>query len=167
MSAPVGADVESLCAKCGDVWHVVVAKVGDKIAKVQCKQCSGFHRHKPPPGKEGPAAAKGSKASKAPKADAAAGTGVTKTKAPAKKKKKAEPAGPLVQPDMSRPVRRYSPGESYTSGDRINHPTFGQGVVESSPGAGKIQVSFPSGRRVLAVAKAESTLARPTNNAHQ
>ena len=36
----VGADVEALCGKCGDVWHVVVAKVGDRVAKVQCKQCS-------------------------------------------------------------------------------------------------------------------------------
>lgn len=44
----VGADIESICRKCGDVWHVVVAKVGDQIAKVQCKQCNGLHRHKPP-----------------------------------------------------------------------------------------------------------------------
>ena len=34
MSAAVGADVESLCSKCGDVWHVVVAKVGDQIVRV-------------------------------------------------------------------------------------------------------------------------------------
>src|SRR5665647_995831 len=46
MSAGVGADVESLCSKCGDVWHVVVAKDGDKIVKVQCKQCSGYHRYR-------------------------------------------------------------------------------------------------------------------------
>src|SRR5678815_1711262 len=39
MSAAVGADVEALCSKCGDVWHVVVAKVGERIVKVQCKQC--------------------------------------------------------------------------------------------------------------------------------
>ena len=34
MSAGVGADVEALCSKCGDVWHVVVAKIGDKIVKM-------------------------------------------------------------------------------------------------------------------------------------
>ena len=50
MSAGVGADVESLCSKCGDVWHVVVAKDGDKIVKVQCKQCSGYHRYRSPHG---------------------------------------------------------------------------------------------------------------------
>src|SRR6478752_683889 len=50
MSAGVGADVEALCSKCGDVWHVVVAKVGEQIVKVQCKQCSGYHRYKSPHG---------------------------------------------------------------------------------------------------------------------
>ena len=50
VTPPVGADVESLCAKCGDVWHVVVAKVGDRIARVQCKQCGAPHRLKPPGG---------------------------------------------------------------------------------------------------------------------
>ncbi len=159
MSAPVGADVESLCSKCGDVWHVVVAKVGDRIAKVQCKQCSGFHRYKPPPG----AASATTK-----KAPAARTTGEAAPRAAAKKKTKkpAEPAPPAVAADMSRPVRRYSAGEAFTPGDRINHPTFGQGVVESLPGAGKIQVVFPVGRRVLAVAKAASTLERPTNRPH-
>ena len=39
VSLPVGKDIESICGKCGDVWHVVVAKMGEQIAKVQCKQC--------------------------------------------------------------------------------------------------------------------------------
>src|SRR4026209_315429 len=50
MPAAVGADVEALCSKCGDVWHVVVAKVGEQIVKVQCKQCGGYHRYKSPHG---------------------------------------------------------------------------------------------------------------------
>jgi hypothetical protein len=157
MTAPVGADVESLCSKCGDVWHVVVAKVGERIAKVQCKQCHGFHRYKPPPG---------SAAAKAPKTKAAKAA-APKTGAKPRARKAAEPAPPAVAADLSRPVRRYSPGETYTPGDRINHPSFGQGIVESSPGAGKIQVVFPDGqRRVLAIAKAASTLGRPTNSPH-
>ena len=155
MSAPVGADVESLCTKCGDVWNVVVAKVGDRIAKVQCKQCSGFHRYKPPPGTAAARAV-------APKTAAARTVGVgSTTKAARATRKKAEPPPPAVPADMSKPVRRYAPSESYTPGERIQHTTFGQGVVESSPGAGKIQVVFPDGRRILAVAKAASTLSRP------
>lgn len=145
MTAAVGADIESICSKCGDVWHVVVAKVGDKIAKVQCKQCSGFHRYKPPgglpaaagKGKIGAAAPKGAKARKAAAADA-----------------------PRVVVDPGRPLRRYAPSESFAIGDRLNHPTFGIGVVETSPGPGKIEVFFPGGRRILAVAKGAAGLER-------
>lgn len=165
MTAAVGADVESLCSKCGDVWHVVVAKVGEKIAKVQCKQCHGFHRYKPPPGKE-------PKSMKLPTVDghAARAASPSKTtagkKPPTRAKKAAEPELPAVQADLSRPVRRYSPAEAYTPGDRITHATFGAGVVELSA-AGKIQVMFPGGRRVLAVAKVAGTLGKPTNSPHE
>src|SRR5262245_33426540 len=114
MSAAVGADIEAICSKCGDVWHVVVAKVGERIAKVQCKQCSGFHRYKPPPGKP---------MLGAPPARATASRPSTP-----RAKKPAPPEPPAVAPDLSRPVRRYSVGESYTPGDRITHPTFGSGV---------------------------------------
>ena len=34
MTARVGADIEALCSKCGDVWHVVVAMVGPEIVRV-------------------------------------------------------------------------------------------------------------------------------------
>lgn len=148
MSADVGADVESICSKCGDVWHVVVAKVGDKIVKVHCKQCGKVHRYTPPGGT--PAAVKKARAPRA--AGAAKGTRAAAAR---------EAEGPTVAADMSRPVRTYKPAESYAAGDRIEHPTFGTGVVEASPGPGKASVFFPAGRKVLAMAKATSTLARP------
>lgn len=153
MSAATGADVESICSKCGDVWHVVVAKVGDKIAKVQCKQCHGFHRYKPPPGKEPLKALKPAAAPRAP--------GATTASKP--KRKKAEPEPPAVAADMSKPVRKYAPLERFMAGERVSHVNFGVGVVEGSPGAGKIQVAFPGGRRILAVAKDAPTLGKPTN----
>src|SRR5262249_9625241 len=141
MTAPVGADIESICSKCGDVWHVVVAKVGDKIAKVQCKQCNGLHRYKPP---GGPVAA-------------------PRGAAPVRARKPAPVPAPTTAAALSRRVRRYAPADAYTPGDRVNHPSFGLGVVESSPGPGKMQVFFPGGRRVLAQAKAPGIgLERPT-----
>src|SRR5207237_3418822 len=67
MSAGVGADIEALCSKCGDVWHVLVAKdANGRIAKVQCKQCGGQHRYKSPHG--APAVAKLPSATRPPKA---------------------------------------------------------------------------------------------------
>src|SRR5262249_17324173 len=64
-----------------------------------------------------------------------------------------------VEPDLSRPTRPYQVSGTYEPGDRIDHPKFGTGVVQSALSPGKIEVSFPEGRKVLAAAKPLSTLA--------
>src|ERR1041384_3946894 len=146
MSAGVGADVEALCSKCGDVWHVVVAKVGQQIAKVQCKQCGGYHRYKSP---QGPPAEKKLPATTRP---------VREPKPPVERFEK-----PAVPADLSRPSRPYRASEQFEVGERLDHPSFGQGVVEIAE-PGKITVFSASGRRVLVQAKtapATGGLSRP------
>lgn len=147
MSAAVGADIESLCSKCGDVWHVVVAKEGEKIAKVQCKQCGGYHRYKSPHGAS--AAAKLPSNKRPPK----------EPKSPVERFEK-----PAVAADLSRPARPYRASEQFEVGDRVDHPSFGQGIVELAE-PGKITVFFATGRRVLVQSKAgaaaSNSLTRP------
>jgi predicted nucleic acid-binding Zn-ribbon protein len=149
MSADTGADVEAMCRKCGDVWHVVVAKVDGQIVKVLCKECGGQHRYR-------------TSADKRAKA-----TGTRKTAA---KKKAAAPAPridkPTVAPNLKKPVRTYSIRDTYEPGERIEHPKFGTGVVEVSNAPGKMDVFFPEGRRVLAQAKPQTTLQRPPRFVH-
>ncbi len=41
----VGSDIEAICKKCGDVWHVVIALADRAIAKVECRECRARHRH--------------------------------------------------------------------------------------------------------------------------
>ena len=132
----VGADIESICGKCGDVWHVVVALVEGKIAKVQCKQCGGQHRYRPPGG-VAPA-----KKSRTKREGSPGGS--------SRKRSSRKLEQPLVEPDLSRPVRSYKMSESFAAGDRLSHKVFGEGVVEQVIGLGKIQVFFPAGRKVLA-----------------
>jgi hypothetical protein len=151
MSAAVGADVEALCSKCGDVWHVVVAKVKEQIVKVQCKQCGGYHRYKSPhgapPEKKLPAATR-------PVRDREQG-GSTGRAAPRQPVERFEK--PAVQADLTKPARPYRASERFEVGERVEHPNFGQGVIEASePVQGKITVFFASGRRVLVQAKASS-----------
>lgn len=147
MNPDVGADIESICRKCGDVWHVVVAKDGDKIAKVQCKQCSGYHKYKAP-----------ADAKKPPKATTRRTT-ATKRKAAAAA---AKLANPQVEINTTKPVKPYKFSESFDPGDRITHPKFGDGVVELNLAPGKMQVFFPEGRRILALAKkSPSNLDKP------
>jgi hypothetical protein len=135
MTASVGADIEALCSKCGDVWHVVVAKVGDEIVKVHCKECNKEHRYKSPHGSESSKA----KRSTPPSPDRA--------KAPVERFGR-----PAVAADLSKPVRSYRATEHFEVAERVEHPTFGQGIVEISDD-GKITVFFAVGRRVLVQAK--------------
>ena len=67
---------------------------------------------------------------------------------------------PAAKPTARR--RPYRASEQFEIGERIDHPSFGQGVIELSEAA-KITVFFGSGRRVLVQAKtaASAGLARP------
>jgi hypothetical protein len=126
---------------------VVVAKVGEQIVKVQCKECGGYHRYRNPAGKT---AAK--KAPSAPRAAREPKAVVERFEAPA------------VAADLNRPPRTYRVTEKFEVGDRVEHPSFGQGVVETVDGQ-KMTVFFASGRKVLVHAKGEaapsSGLTRP------
>lgn len=151
MSAGVGADVEALCSKCGDVWHVVVAKEpSGKIAKVQCKQCLGYHRYRSPHG--APAQAKLPATNRAPKEPKAPRSPVERFERPA------------VAADLTKPARTYRASEKFEVGERVDHPTFGQGVIEIAE-PGKITVFFATGRRVLVQSKdggsTTSSISRP------
>jgi hypothetical protein len=171
MSAGVGADVEALCSKCGDVWHVVVAKVGQQIVKVQCKQCHGYHRYKSPhgapPDKKLPASSRPAReaADDASPGAKAAGRAAARppTRPPIERFEK-----PAVTADLSKPVRPYRASNTYEVAERIDHPSFGQGVIEVAE-SGKVTVFFASGRRVLAQAKTAETgrLARPKPFDHE
>ncbi len=69
---------------------------------------------------------------------------------------------PAVTADLSKPTKPYRASDLYEVGERIDHKSFGQGVIEVAE-PGKITVFFASGRRVLVQAKAAAVggLARP------
>ena len=125
-----GADVFAQCRRCGEVWHVVVAIVPGRKTRVECKQCSGRHGYTPP-------------ASELPP------PGMRKT-TPAPRATRKKDAVPTIAADPSRPVRSYDQGDQYETGDRIVHPSFGEGVVQSIPGPKKICILFSTGERTLA-----------------
>lgn len=148
MQVAVGKDVEAVCRKCGEVWHVIMAMDGAKITRVQCKQCMAYHRYRPPEGEARVDAAPSARRKKT----TSTSTRKKSTKRSTKKssKKKASFDEPLVEPDLTRPIRPYKMTERYLPGDRVQHPKFGEGVVEMLPGDGKMNVFFEDGRRVLA-----------------
>lgn len=147
MATPgVGEDIEDICTRCGDTWHVVMAKIGDRVAKVVCKLCGSQHNYR------------GEKNAPAPK-----GGGSTWGRPRRRKAGRANetPAPQIPDFDPSKPPRSYSPQQGFLPGERVIHATFGVGVVASTPGPGKVDVQFPTGLRTLACAKAGSSLERP------
>lgn len=68
---------------------------------------------------------------------------------PRPRPKPSAPADVQVEADLSRPVRPYVFTESYSAGDRLEHPTLGVGVVQGIAGPGKISVLFGDKKSVL------------------
>jgi hypothetical protein len=123
----VGADIDNKCGKCGDGAHVIVAITNGRIGKVECKQCGTQHRHR---------------LTDAEKL-------LKPSKRASRKTSPPEPTGPIVEPDLSRPIRPYQISEIYAVGDRIDHQSFGTGIIERIMSPSKVQVYFPDGQKML------------------
>jgi hypothetical protein len=122
----VGGEVESVCRRCGTVWHVVIAMADGRIANVECGDCGARHRYR--------------------SASAATPTkGASRT--PSRVTRRVQK--PLVEADLSRPCRPFRASDTYRVGDRIAHDRFGEGVVQEVRGPTKIEVLFESGARIL------------------
>jgi len=123
----VGADIDNKCATCGDGPHVIESTTNGRIGKVECRQCGLQHRHR---------------LTDAAKLVKPAKRSSAKTGPP-------EPAGPMVEPDLSRPIRPYQTTAVYAVGDRIDHASFGTGVIERVMSPSKVQVYFSDGQKML------------------
>lgn len=119
-SLGVGADLHTWCTKCkADRWHIVVAKVGTQIKRVECKTCGSLHNLRgsksTPPHK---------KASAKPKTPREKTKAATETMGPDQWQTMVndrEAAGEARQP--------YNFKVTYGVGNLIDHPKFGVGVV--------------------------------------
>jgi hypothetical protein len=85
----------------------------------------------------------------APKLDPAWEARAGKLKPKPKARAKSGEENVIIDADLSRPPRRYGIRESYEPGDRIEHPTLGLGVVQSTAGVGKISVLFDDKKSLL------------------
>ncbi len=133
MTAEVGTDVESLCSKCGDVWHIVLTKQDEMPDKCECKECGRKHKFKP----TDPDLVALIKARKKK---------TTKKKATKKKtSKKASTKLPEVVIDESLPLIPYDMRATFEVADQIDHKKFGPGVVMEVIEPNKMKVNFIEG----------------------
>ena len=147
-TSPVANEALAYCTSCKmDLNHTVVAMKGDRIAKVQCRTCKKEHVYKAPkgitePGKEG-------------EEDTSA-SGVRKTSKRTKKKESEPEANPiemewekLMVTHKNTPMKSYNTKGVFDLGDKLNHPTFGEGIVGKLIYPNKLEVIFRHDVKVL------------------
>jgi len=135
--AAVAQETLSYCTSCKiDLAHLIVSMKGDKIAKVECKTCKKTHAYKEP-------------------------KGITEV-APKKKRasKKSEDGSPsattieaewekLMTSHKDAPFKNYAMKGKFILGDKIKHPTFGEGIVGKLIYPNKLEVIFRTDIKVL------------------
>lgn len=155
-----GSSVESLCKKCKTVTdHHVVAMLGDKIAKVECKVCRARHSYASPKAE--------AKAQAAPRVRSGA-TGTVKDAPQAAAPKAASPRKPTAAASRQAQAQAeqweklvgscpsplsYGMDRTFRSGDVIDHPVFGAGYVQKLMKPNTIEVMFKDAVRNLRCGK--------------
>ena len=160
----VGKDVEAICSRCGETWHVIVAVADGRIAQVQCKSCNSFHKFRPIAedrmtlkrstrssiamgSKDAPHVKPVSEAER----QASGGRRGGQPKAP----KVSEPK--ILTPKVEHnggPTKPYSiKATGFELGDKIMHAKYGAGIVDELPEPGKRFVTFETVRLLLVYGK--------------
>lgn len=129
-SLGVGKEVISHCNKCKlALAHIIVTmKTPTTVGKVECKTCKGVHAFKDP--------------------------NATKKKA-TRTRRASTPKVPVSElweqavDKAKSPSQKYSPRSKFVLGDLIDHPKFGQGVIEKLIDNDKIEVIFKSDIKTL------------------
>ena len=127
-SLSAGDPIESHCTKCRKITnHIIVAMTQDVPAKVQCNTCSGQHKYRPPTVRKKPAPRR------------------AVDPAIAEQKEWLQ-----LQPDIAaKAAIAYTMQTAFKVGSVMQHPIFGLGLVQGSPGPQKVEVLFADGKRKL------------------
>ena len=139
-----GSYIQAFCTRCkASLRHTVVALVSGVPKRVRCNTCGGEHVYRaaaaPQEPDERPAAAR---------------------KAPAARPTKQGTAEAAWNEQLAlaqakgRHGRTYAATDSYRSGDVMDHPAFGPGIVQRVLEPGKILVLFRTGARTLVCGRA-------------
>lgn len=130
----VGGDILAYCSKCqGEFSHVVVSMVDNRPAKVQCKMCKGNHNFK---------RIGDTKSRTSPR--------TSSSEAPRKRVVLAQDYWQQqMELQKGKPLKTYSPKQTFQKSDVINHVSFGVGIVEEVKIDKKIVVLFRTGEKIL------------------
>jgi hypothetical protein len=144
----VAGETIAYCTTCKmDLNSVIVAMKGDRIAKVQCFTCKKEHAYKAPKGIDTPTSPKAKRASK--KKEAAEAEAAQSIEAEWEK---------LMLSHKDAPLKNYNTKGHFILGDKLHHPTFGDGIVGKLIYPNKLEVIFRTDLKVLIYAGVLQTM---------
>ena len=130
----VAKDVVAYCVSCKmDLAHTVVAMDGETVKRVVCNTCNKEHIYRAPKG--------------------------AKTPTPKKKTVRKKRTKKIVAPDVlwekamksvqDLPSNLYTLDGSFESGEKIDHKTFGLGLITKLIQPNKMEVIFKEGTKIM------------------
>ena len=131
----LGGSIDSWCGKCKLILaHTIEAMVGEKPARVQCNTCKAQHTYKPyQPGES-------SRQTRPRAVGAAVGS---------QARPRSSRYQTLLKGKDLAAAKSYSSKDKYSTGDVMEHPSFGFGVTTNVKDGTKIEVLFEVGLKVL------------------
>lgn len=119
-----------------DLGHTIMAAMGGVPVRVMCRTCKSAHNYKPRKGVSEPGLAP-------PKPAATRAPRVVEKTVPVEVEW-------LKQMNAStKPLRHYAANETFNIGDRIAHPTFGEGIVQKQIFPNKVEILFKMDLKTL------------------
>lgn len=131
-----GSEIDSRCLKCKDVTnHTIIAMDKDKVAKVECNVCGSRHNYRPV--KPVSPAVEKRKTARAASLEKA-------------RIKKAEAYyDKLIASRKNTRTKSYSMDGIFKTGELLDHPIFGLGVIIEIEMPNKIEVMFRQESKLL------------------
>jgi hypothetical protein len=123
--AKVGGEVDAFCTRCQLLLaHTVIAMVGAVPVKVECNTCRNVHRFR---------------------------GASTSVKRPATRTPRGGPSMSFEQmlAAYTAAPRQYASTGLFSTGDVVDHASFGRGFVSGMKDPGKVEVTFRSGVKTL------------------
>lgn len=144
-----GQEVDAWCTRCKlDLTHKIVAAVGGKPVRVECRTCYGVHNYRPAKTALTESGLAVPKPSSAVSSSSSSPSRPRSSSGSSAAPRRTVPEAPLAPPDHAH-IHLYKVTERFEPGTWIQHKTFGIGLVQRDVGGNKIEVRFDDTVRTL------------------
>jgi hypothetical protein len=148
-----GAEIDAWCTSCrADRLHRIIAVVGGTPKKVECLSCKGHHLYRATAAQKEAAAAH-KRASRGEGSSAVSSRVSRPSVASAAKKREEDLVATWEKAVAGQPFESFKPyriDKTFVKGELVRHTKFGDGVVLSIVDAGKLEILFRDGMKMLA-----------------